>query len=191
MIDDSYQDWEESHFESWRPRNIRRNPAHAAGLRGENAQVYDDIQVAGTWNNYRGVRIHLNEVLIRCCSLATAHTYALALELDFTETELQCRIVIDELIADISASVLFCLGEIDASGNPNTGGENTIALGGYLLLWPIAAAMASTADDARYEWFREKLGYISDRMGVQMAQMILDSPKKDTWDLNCPKPDVR
>ena len=183
LIEESYQEWENSLFEVCKPRNIRRGDGNLGG--GE--QVYDDIQVAGTWNNCRAVRIHLHEVLVRCCSLATSHAYAEALELDFIETEGQSRAVIQDLIEDIAASVSFCLGEIDSSGNP--GGNNAAPLGGYLLLWPVTAAMASS-DEERYEWFREKLALIADKMGVRMAQMIRDSLKKDTWDLNCPKPEV-
>ena len=53
------------------------------------------------WNNYRAARIHPNEVLIHCCLLAIAHTYAEVLELDFEDTKTQSRVMIEELISDI------------------------------------------------------------------------------------------
>lgn len=59
------------------------------------------------------------------------------------------------------------------------------------MLWPISVAMASTEDGSvRHLWFREKLGYISDKMGARMAQMLLDQPKKESWDLSCLKPEA-
>jgi len=157
----------------------------------ETQQVYEDVQTAGTWNNYRAVRIHLNEVPLRCCCLATSHTYAEALDLDFSGTETQCQAIISELITDICASAAFCLGEIDSSGNPNSGAEKGMALGGYLMLFPIWVARSSSRDDeGGLRWFDEKLRFVSERMGIKMAQMILDQPVKDPWDLTCAKPEA-
>jgi len=187
VLDLEYQEWSDSTVGPWSCRKLSTSfnmdtlPPMAS--RNYPCHFYYDIWVAYVWNNHRSFRIHVHEVLLHCITLLRSHPSSVALPIDLEATCVQSRATISDLVHDICASIPFCLGDINSAGVPAKT-ERRIPLRGYLLLWPLyVATVSSDTGSAVDVWIREKLGYISNVMGIRRAQTFADQARKEFWDL--------
>jgi hypothetical protein len=198
LIDLEYQGWSDSTSGIWLPRVIRSSSNltfHALNRESRKdsqtypQHIYHDVSVASTWNIYRSIRIHLNEILLRCEALLESHQYGQNLSYDSKVIRERSRSTISDLVSDICASVPFCLGTIDSTGK-SLNIEFRKPLGGYLIYWPLYVAMVSVESGSeREDWLRGQLEYISNAMGIRLAQLLAHRKTRDPWDLKFRKGD--
>jgi hypothetical protein len=137
----------------------RSTDIRARGRCGRSAACLFQQWVAFAWNNYRGCRIHLHEVLPHCTSLLRPVSSSQPVSLDLDVIDAQSRALIPGLISDICASVLFCLGDIDSTGEP-AATDGRMRLAGYVLLCPLHRARASVQEGSEGDiWLTERLEY--------------------------------
>ena len=92
--------------------------------------------------------------------------------------------VIENMVSGICSSVPFMLGEIDESGQ-FTDEKKSLPLGGYLLVWPLHVAMASTTVGSKTEaWIRETLNCIDRSLGIRLAGLVARRVRKESWNLS-------
>lgn len=186
IIDVQYQAWSDSTSGAWQCRELRTSlnvdmRAPSVSQTANPLYLYHDIWVAYVWNTYRCGRIHLNEVLSHCMALLHAHPSAQALRADTEAANIQS--LISDLLSGVCGSVPFCLGSIDALGNPAKAAR-PIALCGYLVVWPLFVASVAVEPDSEMDgWIRGKLRYISDVMGIRRARTFADRRRKEAWNL--------
>jgi hypothetical protein len=176
QIDERYQAWEDSMTGIWRYKETRSSS-------GPTQHIYHDIMMAALWNRNRSFRIHLHEVLLRCCTLIQSHPYGRTLPFDFESTRNQSRAVIMQMIENIIASIHFCLGRIDSKGNI-VDPARPLPVAGYFAMFPLYVAMVSAEEGSKTQsLLRGKLEYISDALGVRLAGNLARREKKDPWDI--------
>jgi hypothetical protein len=176
QIDQGYQAWEDSVTGIWRYKETRSSS-------GPSQHIYHDIMIAAIWNRNRGFRIHLHEVLLRCCTLIQSHPYGQTLPFYFESTRSKSTSIIKEMIANIIASMPFCLGNIDSKGNV-VDPAKPLPVAGYFAMFPLYLAMVSVEEGSETQsWLRGKLHYISDALGVRLAGNLARREKKDPWDI--------
>lgn len=135
QIDEGYQEWEDSVTGIWTYKKIRSSS-------GPNQHVYHDLMMAALWNRNRGFRIHLHEILLRCCVLIQSHPYGRTLSFDFESTQMKSKTVIAQMVADIVASMPYCLGRIDSNGNV-VDPPKPLPVAGYFAVFPLYLALVS------------------------------------------------
>ena len=87
------------------------------------------------------------------------------------------------MVSDICASVPFMLGDIDSGGWPKPE-EKRVALGGYLLIWPLQVARWSVDQGSEEEtWIIEKLNFIAQKMGIRSARSLALKARTEPWRL--------
>jgi hypothetical protein len=202
LVDLEYQKWSNSTSGIWLPRTVLsprsstvqspKNeaarepltyPRHICAIGKTFAEeqevhyVYHDVYVASIWNIYRGCRIHLSEVLLRCNTFLESHQLA-------SETiHASCIANISKLVSDICSTVGFSIGDIDFVGKKvTTGGREPIR--GFLIYWSLYTAMASAEFGSEREaWLRTKLEFVSNVMGLHFAHVLAVKGRRDPWDL--------
>lgn len=183
-IELDYQDWCESATGRYGYRVVRRNSSSLDPSAAKTPHIqehdYNDIWMAHIWNAFRGGRIHLHEVLLHCIDLVCAHPIAVVLSEDLAESREQSRSLVLEMVADICASTFFSIGNTSGPASPGI-----LPLGGYFLIWPLHVAINSCEIDSEMEsLMKEKLGYISDVLGIRVAGQARQRVKKHSWDLS-------
>ena len=129
--------------------------------------IYQDIWTASIWNNYRCIRILVNEYILGYLTRLTSATYPF-MPSEHRIQHQQSRNVLSQLASDICASVPFHLGHAHIPLQSSL--SEPPALGGYVLLWPlyIAATMDGGSKATRL-WIAQRLKSIGDTMGIQQA----------------------
>jgi hypothetical protein len=189
LIDLEYQAWSESVPAPWRHRSFRASTsslgegvAIGSPYDSVSPHVYQDVYVAFVSNNYRGARIHLHEIILRCTALIECHP--LGDSFDSGQTKEQSRAIITEMISEICASTAFCLGDINSTGQLSPPGCSKMPLGGYLMLWGLWMAYNSAPNGSENkDWLRGKLEYISNSMGIRAAMALIERKRDNPWDL--------
>lgn len=189
-IDLLYQGWvdKNSCSEIWRYQTFSLSPNEALPADGM-VQVHHDFYTAYVWNSCRSKRAHLLEVCLHCISLLGCHQGAKDLSsklkrLGLAEemvTHLKCSI--EDMVSDICATVPYMLGDIDSAGKLVLEGKR-LPLAGFMLLWPLHVARASTNKDSEKEaWIRRRFEFIDDKMGIRYSRLMANKTKKEPWDL--------
>ena len=190
-IDLQYQSWiEKSSFsEIWRYRTFFLSPDDALPADGM-VQVHHDFYTAYIWTSCRSKRAHLHEVSLHCLSLLGCHPEAKDLSsklksLDLAEdllTRFKC--IIEDMVSGICATVPFMLGDIDLMGKFVLDGKR-MPLAGFMLLWPLHVARASTNKGSEMEaWIKRRFEFIDSKMGIRYTRLMANKIKKEPWILN-------
>jgi hypothetical protein len=191
LVDQQYQECASSATGNWSCKSLRTYPnilsdTNSSREPGEynpsSILIYHDIWVAWVWNNSRGHRIHLHEVLLEASRLLDSNPYAKKLSIDSNITRDESSKTISDVMSDICSSIPFCLGDINSAGQTVKAGKRK-PLGGYLLLVPLHIVRVS-AELGMEAWVLQKLEYISDVMGIRTAGLLAAKPKREPWKLS-------
>ena len=75
------------------------------------------------------------------------------------------------------------LGDIDLAGGFVLEGKR-MPLAGFMLLWPLHVARASTNKSSEKEaWIRRRFEFIDSKMGIRYMRLMPDKIKKEPWNL--------
>ncbi|KAK8912339.1 hypothetical protein VCV18_012527 [Metarhizium anisopliae] len=132
--------------------------------------LYSDRWVATIWNMMRCARIVLNLSISRCLMYSSSGGQACE-SIASTMTGL-----VDDIIATVPYQ-LGCVGSLVGDGS-------LMGQWGTSVIWPLAmiVSLACVKKEQRI-WIRARLKHISSRLGIGLAQLILD--KEQAQDLGC------
>ena len=190
-IDLQYQNWidKNSLSEIWRYQTFYLSSNEALPADGM-VQVHHDLYTAYVWNSCRSKRAHLHEVCLHCLSLLDCHPGAKDLSsklkrLGLAEnTVTHLRSSIEDMVSGICATVPFMLGDIDSAGKFVLEGKR-LPLAGFMLLWPLHVARASTSKGSEKEaWIRRRFEFIDEKMGIRFSRPMANKIKKEPWNLS-------
>ncbi|MCJ1372511.1 hypothetical protein MMC20_003736 [Loxospora ochrophaea] len=173
-----------------------REPAELSPGAPKDIHIYKDVYIAAAWNHKRRTRICLLETVLDCLNhlkiSPRAETHLSVPELHFPTSPDAPRIdfqppdipssttvrqMILSLAEDVCASVPFCLGDIDADGRLSSRGSSGMALGGFLILFPLwIAGRAEMLEPEQKAWIKDRFQQISKTMGISQAQVIATGP---------------
>jgi hypothetical protein len=140
--------------------------------------VYSSISIATVWNDYRVIRILVNELLLQ-------HSRKIMQEeLESIETKnlssFVCLLVQNsasitvQLAGDIFSSVPFCLGFSPKNSQAPKKKHFPKAITGCLLVWPLYIATRTEFGPEMREWAVSRLGRIEEDMGIKQAMVVAD-----------------
>ena len=190
-IDLQYQSWIDNYsiYETWRYQTVYLSPDDALPADGM-VQVHHDFYTAYIWASCRSKRAHLHEVSLHCLSLLGCHSGTKDLSsklksLDLDENLLtRLKGIIEDMVSGICATAPFMLGDIDLVGKLALEGKR-IPLAGYMLLWPLLVARASTNKGSEMEaWINRRFEFMDSEMGIRYGRLIANKIKKEPWDLS-------
>lgn len=139
--------------------------------------AYTTIWVAMCWNNYRCLRIRINELILdQLNHLAEEQSLPAMLNNDpgyHTRLTNTAHEVVVQCSNDICSSVPYILGyDPDHQGPPKV----PRAFNGNLLLWPLYnAGLTERIPGYQRRWVIERLRFIADVMGVRQASPLVHS----------------
>lgn len=151
--------------------------------------VYPNLWVATVWNNYRAVRLLINELILdQLCHLYLNSPESPLLWNDtcfFENQVLASNATLLQLCHDICASVPFYLG-FDPNADKRMPRAIPKAVSGNLLLWPLyTAGCTDLVSDMMRDWVAERLRWISDIIGIRQAAPLAFSLRRKqdilTW----------
>lgn len=189
-LDNLYQNWidKSSVSGTWRYHTLYLPPNDALAADGV-VQVYHDLYTAYIWTSCCSKRAHLHEVSLRCLSLLGCHPGAKDLSsklksLGLAENLLaRFRCIVEDMVSGICAAVPFMLGDVDLEGRLARE-KQRMPLAGYLLLWPLHVARASSDTGGERElWIRGRLELIDSEMGIRFGRLMANKVKKEPWNL--------
>lgn len=155
--------------------------------------TYTSILTASSWNNYRSVRILLNELLIVQLSYLCQSEFQYdkeggefpnlvedsfsLLQEQYKSQLLRSRAVIVQLTQDICASVPYYLCDAPSESLLLTEDQQPTreprAASGNLLLWPLfTAACTDMVSNVMRTWVVQRLERIADTLGIQQAKAL-------------------
>jgi hypothetical protein len=139
--------------------------------------IYPNFWTATMWNNYRAVRILVNELLlIHLNRISSPCPYGYMADLPGHHA--QARAVLLQLTSDICASTPYYLGNV--STPYCKAGSNPRSLGGFQVMWPLFVCGSMTwASRPLRDWVIRQLNTIGYAMGVQQALPLADLLKRD------------
>ncbi len=190
-IDILYRDWIEKYSmsENWRYQTVYLSPNEALPADGM-VQVHHDFYTAHIWNSCRSKRAHLHEVSLHCLSLLgcdpeTTDLSSKLKSLDLAESLLtRSKSIIDDMVSGICATVPFMLGDIDMVGELALE-RKSMPLAGYMLLWPLHVARASTNEGSEKEaWIKSSFESIDSKVGIRFGRLMAEKNKKEPWNLS-------
>lgn len=140
--------------------------------------LYNDIFVADLWNNYRSIRINVNEIIAKHLILLNSYQQAASIlhYLPAYNDQLECsKRTVLELSRQICAAVPFYMGR-------NLDTNNTIRQSPYniknaasakLILWPLyVAGQSDFISDVMRGWIADQLEKIGESMGLGRAKAL-------------------
>jgi hypothetical protein len=143
--------------------------------------LYNDIFVADLWNNYRSIRINVNEIIVKHLSRMNEF-HATSSILNYTpdyDNQLECsKRTVLELARQICAAVPFYIGRTLYTNNTNNPtGESPYniknAARARLILWPLyVAGQSDFISDIMRGWIADQLEKIRDTMGLGRARAL-------------------
>ena len=190
-IDLLYQSWIEKYSisETWRYQTVCLSPDDALPANGI-VQVHYDLYTAYVWASCRSKRAHLHEVSLHCLSLVGCHSGAKDLSSKlkslYLDENLLTRFeyIIEDMISGVCATAPFMLGDIDLAGTLALEGKR-MPLAGFLLLWPLLVARASSNKGSEREaWINRRLEFIDSGMGIKYGRLIANKIRKESWNLS-------
>ena len=145
--------------------------------------VYPNLWVATTWNNYRAVRILLNELILdQLCHLYSHYPESPLLWNDacfFENLVLASNTTLLQLCHDVCASVPYYLG-FDPDADKRLPKPVPKAVSGNLLQWPLyTAGVTNLVSDMMRQWIAERLRWISDIIGIRQAAPLALSLRRN------------
>ena len=160
--------------------------------------VYANIWIATIWNNYRCIRILINELIIDQLKYLFRFNPQSTLLWDdsclYENQILASNSTLLQLCHDICSSVPYFLG-FNPDLRPN---ERPVpkTVGGNLLIWPLyTAAVTGMVSDLMREWVADRLRWISEIMGIrQAAPLALSLARKQdilVWESGETQDDVQ
>ena len=190
-IDLLYQSWIDKYSisETWRYQTVYLSPNDALPADGM-VQVHHDFYTAYIWAACRSKRAHLYEVSLHCLSLLGCQLGAKDLSLKLKSlcldenllTRFEC--IIKDMISGICATAPFLLGDIDSAGKLALE-RKRMPLAGYMLLWPLLVARASSNKGSEMEaWINRRFECIDSEMGIRYGRLMANKIKKESWDLS-------
>jgi len=132
--------------------------------------VYSSIGVAAVWNNYRCVRILVNELLLAQLNykIKTLEDAATLVHYSLWEQQTRALNTVLQLSHDICASVPFFLGYPDYTHGGS--GLPPKAISGNLLIWPLyIAACTGLVSTVMRSWIMGRLRLVSEMLGIGQA----------------------
>ena len=169
----------DAEFAEWASRHTNAFPFQIVNLNdrsewvfSDHYHVYSDVWVATVWNNYRAVRILINELILVQLSQLYPFTIETIVDLEdqsfFADQMLASSAILSQLSHDVCASVPYFLGCAD--GGSTTDFSAPKMINGNLLLWPlyVAASTSMALADMRI-WAIGRLRWISKTMGIRQA----------------------
>jgi hypothetical protein len=128
--------------------------------------------------------------LLHCLSLIDCHSGPKELSSNLESLDLDASLlthlkgIIEDIISDICATVPFILGDIDLVGKLTLEGK-WMPLAGYLLLWPLLVARASSSKGSEREaWIYRRIRFIHSEIGIRYSRLFANKIKKESWDLS-------
>lgn len=190
-IDLLYQSWIDKYSisETWRYQTVYLSPNDALPADGM-VQVHHDFYTAYIWAACRSKRAHLCEVSLHCLSLLGCQLGAKDLSSKLKNlcldenllTRFEC--IIKDMISGICATAPFMLGDIDSAGKLALE-RKRMPLTGYMLLWPLLVARASSNKGSEMEaWINRRFECIDSEMGIRYGRLMANKIKKESWDLS-------
>ncbi len=137
--------------------------------------VYSSIWIAAIWNNYRSVRILVNELILDQLNYLYQNNFEPNTLWDdhclYENQNFTSNSTLLQLCHDICASVPYFLGY-----NPNNLGyadQIPKSVNGNLLLWPLyTAGVTEMVSDMMRSWVSGRLQWITDVMGIKQASPL-------------------
>jgi len=155
-IDEMLQRWQQQLPSTWLPVSLR-SPNDTMALFDSIFDRYPDLWIASVWNNYRGARILIHQMLMSSVrgNLASHETVSLD----------QSTKILHIMATEICRSVPYHLEQSGTAGQKCSSHP-----GGYLLTWPLymAATLSTTSTECRM-WIADRLHEIGIGLGLQLA----------------------
>jgi hypothetical protein len=140
--------------------------------------VYSSISIATAWNEYRIIRILVNELLLQ-------HSRKIMQEeLESIETEnlssflsqlvQNSASITVQLAGDICSSVPFCMGFNPKNSQVPKRKHFPKAVTGCLLVWPLYVATRTEFCPEMRKWAVSRLKRIAEDMGIKLAMAVAD-----------------
>jgi hypothetical protein len=144
--------------------------------------AYPNLWVATTWNNYRSVRILVNELILdQLCHLYLNNPESSLLWNDaffFENQVLTSNTTLLQLCHDICSSVPYYLG-FDPDADKRLPRAVPKAVSGNLLLWPLyTAGVTDLVSDMMRDWVAGRLRWISNVIGIRQAAPLAFSLRR-------------
>lgn len=140
--------------------------------------LYNHIFVADLWNNYRGIRINVNEIIVKNINLMNGYNSTSSIlhyPLDYdNQLDFSKRTVLD-LSRQICAAVPFYMGRNLHTNNTTREASYTInnAARAKLILWPLyVAGQSDFISDVMRGWIADQLQKIGETMGLGRAKAL-------------------
>ena len=140
--------------------------------------LYNDIFVADLWNNYRSIRINVNEIIVKQLSLMNGYQptpLILHYSPDY-DNQLDCsKRTVLELSRQICAAVPFYMGcNLYTNDTPRESPYNIKnAARAKLILWPLyVAGQSELISDVMRGWIADQLEKIGETMGLGKAKAL-------------------
>ncbi|OOF96468.1 hypothetical protein ASPCADRAFT_144923 [Aspergillus carbonarius ITEM 5010] len=133
--------------------------------RRDKYHVYHNIGLASMWNNYRQIRLVLNEMIRFMC----LRLWRLQRAPEYQQTIGQCMAIMKQMVDDICATIPYHF----LSGEAGSGAA-------VRLLWPLYFAGSSTATDpSTREWIAQNLDVIGNSAALQQAESMAQILRKE------------
>jgi hypothetical protein len=138
--------------------------------------IYPNFWTASSWNNYRSIRILLNEILlIHLNRVATLPSGPME---DFSAQREQAHLLLEQLCSELCASVPYFLGTVSIPSSQPASTRRS--LGGFQIMWPlfVCGSMTWTERPLR-NWIIGQLESIGYTMGIQQAIPLAELMKRN------------
>lgn len=166
---------------SWRYRILTipsqiRDMCAANGVYGKTYHIYEDLYICNIWNNWRSMRLVINEMIME----NTRQIQGLHSEdagsrdmVEYSGIAARSEQIMQQMQADIVASVPYHFGTTDdlTAASRDVGDTRDITtMAGHILMWPLFLAVDCTDSppDLR-NWAIHCLQKIGHEMGVNQA----------------------
>lgn len=144
---------------------------------GQPLITYNRISNAVIWNDYRAVRVGLQQLLLTLHRTLAANNTQSGLD------ENSLRSVIQEMTTDVCRSIPFSLGDVDTLGRPTPSlegnKEHIRAAQGYSLLWPLWYVLScGLPTPKQVAQIRTVLSRVGSAMGIKLALVLADEAER-------------
>lgn len=138
--------------------------------------IYRSFWACNIWNQYRSARIMANQYILGYTKALARGKPTSSLPGDL-QTQLRAvRSTIQQLAADICASIPYHFGVGDVENSlPGESPQTESFIGGFVLLWPLYLAGATEGKNHPLrKWVTECLQLVGHSMGIDQALALVD-----------------
>lgn len=161
-IDEELESWRRSLPPSWQYKSIQSSHPGTETY-GSHFDIYSNIWIASTWNNYRSVRFMIYEHI-----MSTVLKYGR--EEEDKAILRTATTVLREMTDGVCSSVPYHFGRWKDSHTGTKMSNDGSIPGGYLIIWPLyLSGMLHTTPTAQKHWIAAQLKQIAIRMGLRLA----------------------